>query len=251
MKRPLKFKSCFQTRSLLWPTRHFTPKQLKTLSNIKKTASRLSFTRSKGLASYAQQLAARRVVSNLYNVSRKRLRTLFLHAKSLQGRFGSNLLALLEHKLDVVLYKINFCASLQSARQLINHQKVWVNGRKASTPHYQLQAGDRVSLLQDPSHLTQNRSQVFSRLKNGLLRLNQGNQSGRSQSSWPGLNTYQFERKTWSNSLKKRFINRKTLLPKCLHVEVSYKLATAIFLFSPQAILTPTKVDSIRLLKLH
>jgi len=58
------------------------------------------------------------------------------------GNTGQNLLQLLERRLDNVVYKLNFAASRKTARQLITHGHITVNGHRVTIPSYQIKVGD-------------------------------------------------------------------------------------------------------------
>jgi small subunit ribosomal protein S4 len=247
----LKFKPCRQTFSALWPTRSLTRKQSETLLRGKKTKQAkagISGNRSRGFASHGHQLAVKRVISYLYGVSGKELKVLFRQAKQFQGKLGPNLLGLLERKLDVVLYKINFCTSLRSAKQLISHGKVRVNGKQARLPHYQMQPGDVITLLPgilDSVGLVikppeQDQTPVANLVNHlGLPDTSKAAPKKKAFGVW----------KVWADCHKARFGLGKVLSPKCSYLEVNYRTAAAIFLFSPQTVLTPTPIHLNNLLK--
>jgi len=73
-------------------------------------------------------------------------RTYFAEADRRKGITGENLLVMLERRLDNVAYSLGFAASRASARQLVRHGHVLVDGRKISIPSYQVRAGQVVSI---------------------------------------------------------------------------------------------------------
>jgi small subunit ribosomal protein S4 len=70
----------------------------------------------------------------------------FHQAERLKGNTGKTLLQLLERRLDNVVYKLNFAPSRKSARQLITHGHIYVNGRKVDLPDYGVDVGDKIAV---------------------------------------------------------------------------------------------------------
>jgi small subunit ribosomal protein S4 len=72
--------------------------------------------------------------------------TYFNMAEQMPGVTGTNLLALLESRLDNVVYRLGFAMSRPEARQLVLHNHFTVNGKKVNVSSYLLKAGDVVAL---------------------------------------------------------------------------------------------------------
>jgi small subunit ribosomal protein S4 len=70
----------------------------------------------------------------------------FHRAERLKGNTGETLLQLLERRLDNVVYKLNFAPSRKSARQLIAHGHIYVNGRKVDISDYTTKIGDKITV---------------------------------------------------------------------------------------------------------
>jgi small subunit ribosomal protein S4 len=66
----------------------------------------------------------------------------------MKGVVGENLLALLERRLDSVIYRIGFAASRSQARQIVRHGHVQVNGHKVDIPSYTVKPGDIIELAE-------------------------------------------------------------------------------------------------------
>ena len=60
----------------------------------------------------------------------------------MKGDTGENLIGLLERRLDTVVYRAKFVATMFAARQFINHGHVKVNGRRVNISSYKLKVGD-------------------------------------------------------------------------------------------------------------
>lgn len=102
---------------------------------------RISFKKS----NYKTQLREKQKVKRFYGVGEKQFRIFFYKAGQKKGITGTNLLQMLELRLDNVVYRMNFAASRAHARQLIRHGHIMVNGRKVSIPSYLLKAQDEVA----------------------------------------------------------------------------------------------------------
>ncbi len=96
---------------------------------------------------YGIQLFAKQKLKGYYgNVGEKQFRNYFAEAQRLRGDTGQNLVGLLERRLDAVIYRSNFAPTVFSARQLVNHKHVKVNGKVVNIPSYQIKEGDVIEL---------------------------------------------------------------------------------------------------------
>jgi len=104
--------------------------------------------RRKGkLSDFGTQLRAKQKVKGYYgNISEKQFRRYYHEALRLKGDSGENLIGLLERRLDAVVYRAKFVATVFAARQFINHGHVKVNGRRVNIGSYQLKVGDVVEV---------------------------------------------------------------------------------------------------------
>ena len=69
-----------------------------------------------------------------------------LRLSGLKGDTGENLIGLLERRLDAVVYRAKFVATIFAARQFVNHGHVKVNGKKVNIPSYRVKEGDVVEI---------------------------------------------------------------------------------------------------------
>src|SRR6266513_250392 len=81
-----------------------------------------------------------------YGVSENQLRRYMVLARKMPGRTGDNLLAVLERRLDNVVFRMGFAPTIPAARQLVSHGNVRVNGKKVDIPSYLADSGDEVSV---------------------------------------------------------------------------------------------------------
>jgi small subunit ribosomal protein S4 len=102
---------------------------------------------SKGRPSnYAIQFREKQKVKRSYGLLEKQFRNLYKKAVKLAGNTGTNLLQLLEMRLDNVVYRLGYSATRQQARQFVTHGHVLVNGKKLDIPSYNVNVGDVIEL---------------------------------------------------------------------------------------------------------
>ena len=95
---------------------------------------------------FGLQLREKQKVKRMYGVLERQFRRYFAEAERRKGNTGSNLLALLESRLDNVVYRMGFGSTRAEARQLVSHQAVTVNGATVNISSYQVKSGDTVAL---------------------------------------------------------------------------------------------------------
>lgn len=95
---------------------------------------------------YRVHLREKQKIKVIYGVLEKPFRRYFEKASRMRGVTGSNLLALLETRLDNVVYRLGFANSRSEARQLVLHGHFNVNGRKVSVPSYLVKPGQMVAV---------------------------------------------------------------------------------------------------------
>ena len=95
---------------------------------------------------YGMQLNEKQKVKFIYGVLEKQFRLYYERAEKMPGITGENLLAILEQRLDNVVFRLGFAMTRREARQLVNHGHVTVNGRKVNIPSYQVKPGMVVAL---------------------------------------------------------------------------------------------------------
>jgi len=103
--------------------------------------------RSAKPSNYGIQLQAKQKLKSYYgNINERQFRNLFKKALNKKGNTAENFIGLLEKRLDSIIYRGKFSLTIFSARQLINHGHVKVNGRKVNIPSYQVKEDDIVEL---------------------------------------------------------------------------------------------------------
>lgn len=95
---------------------------------------------------YALRLIEKQKVRANYGVTERQLRALMEEARASSGTTGHKLIELLERRLDNVVFRAGFARTIPSARQLVNHGHVLVNGRRVDIPSYRINKDQIVSI---------------------------------------------------------------------------------------------------------
>jgi small subunit ribosomal protein S4 len=102
--------------------------------------------RGRKLSDYGIQLREKQKAKRIYGVLEKQFRRYYFKADRQKGITGTNLLILLEVRLDNIVYRMGFSSSRKQARQLVRHNHVTVNGKKVNIASYQVKVGDYVEV---------------------------------------------------------------------------------------------------------
>lgn len=103
-------------------------------------------TSGQRMSDFGLQLREKQKVKRMYGVLERQFRRYFAMADQQKGNTGSNLLSLLESRLDNVVYRMGFGSTRAEARQLVSHKAIIVNGHSVNIPSYLVKAGDVVSV---------------------------------------------------------------------------------------------------------
>ncbi|MFC5269055.1 30S ribosomal protein S4 [Adhaeribacter terreus] len=109
--------------------------------------------RRKKQSEYAVQLMEKQKVKYLYGMLEKQFENLFHKAAAKGGITGENLLALLESRLDNTVYRLGIAPTRRSARQLVLHKHITVNGEIVNISSYSLRPGDIVAVREKSKSL--------------------------------------------------------------------------------------------------
>jgi len=109
--------------------------------------------RRKKLSDYALQLREKQKAKETYGVLENQFKRYFHLAEQKKGVTGSNLLQLLELRMDNAVYRLGFASNRRQARQLVLHRHFTVNDRRVSIPSYQLRPGDIIGLKESSMKL--------------------------------------------------------------------------------------------------
>jgi small subunit ribosomal protein S4 len=95
---------------------------------------------------YGLQLREKQKVRRIYGVLERQFRKTVAEASAMKGVKGENLMALLERRLDNVVFRLGFTTSRTEARQLVCHGHFKVNGRRVDIPSFRVRKGDKVEV---------------------------------------------------------------------------------------------------------
>ena len=96
---------------------------------------------------YGTQLEAKQKMKFYYgNMNERQFRNIYRKAIQKKGNTTENLVSFLESRLDTVIYRAKFAPTVFSARQLINHGHIKVNGKKVNIPSYKVKAEDTIEV---------------------------------------------------------------------------------------------------------
>ena len=99
------------------------------------------------LSDYGTQLQAKQKLKAYYgNINERQFRNIYKKAVMQKGDTSENLIGLLERRLDAIIYRAKLSTTIFSARQLINHGHVKVNGKKVNISSYLLGEEDTIEI---------------------------------------------------------------------------------------------------------
>ena len=98
------------------------------------------------VSDYGIQLREKQKVKRIYGIFENQFRRYYHKAERQKGITGTNLLILLERRLDNIVYRMGFASSRDQARQLVRHNHFAVNGSKVNIPSYQVKSGDIIEV---------------------------------------------------------------------------------------------------------
>lgn len=111
----------------------------------KKSKRELKRTNRK-MSEYGLQLREKQKAKFIYGVLEKPFRNYYAKASRMSGQVGSNLMILLERRLDNVLFRMGFGRTRRETRQIVDHKHVLVNGKCVNIPSYLVKAGDVIEI---------------------------------------------------------------------------------------------------------
>jgi len=102
--------------------------------------------RSGRRSDYGLQLNEKQKLSFVYNIRETQLRRYFVRARQQPGNTGANLMILLERRLDNLVYRAGFAATIWAARQIVKHGHIRVNGQRVDLPSFSVKPGMVISV---------------------------------------------------------------------------------------------------------
>ncbi len=111
-------------------------------------------TRRRKMSDFGIHLAAKQKLKGYYgNITERQFRRIYEEARRRRGDTGENLVALLERRLDAVIYRMKFVPTVFAARQFVSHGHIRVNGRKVNVPSYIVKDGDTIEIREKSREL--------------------------------------------------------------------------------------------------
>jgi small subunit ribosomal protein S4 len=98
------------------------------------------------LSVYGQQLLEKQKIRMHYGLLERQMSKTFKEAQRMGGVTGTNLLMLLESRLDSVVYRLGFAPTIASARQLVNHGHILIDGKQVNIPSFRVMPGMVISI---------------------------------------------------------------------------------------------------------
>ena len=105
------------------------------------------------LTNYGQQLHEKQKIRFMYGVNERQFYNTFVKASKMKGVTGENFLAMLESRLDNVVYRLGFARTRRAARQLVNHGHILVNGSKVDIPSYNVKPGAVIEIKEKSKNM--------------------------------------------------------------------------------------------------
>ena len=101
---------------------------------------------NKKVSEYGLQLREKQKAKFIYGVLEKPFHNYYVKADQMKGMTGTNLMTMLESRLDNVVFRMGFARTRKEARQIVDHKFVTVNGKKVNIPSYLVKAGDVITV---------------------------------------------------------------------------------------------------------
>ena len=101
------------------------------------------------LTNYGTQLREKQKIRYMYGLNERQFYNTFQKASKMKGVKGDNFLALLESRLDNLVYRLGFARTRRAARQLVNHGHILVNGKKVDIPSFVCKPGMNIEVKEN------------------------------------------------------------------------------------------------------
>ena len=113
---------------------------------IDKKSNRKLNRSNRKVSEYGGQLREKQKAKFIYGVLEKPFRNYYAMAERQRGLTGSNLMVILESRLDNVVFRLGLARTRKEARQIVDHKHVLVNGKQVNIPSYLVKAGDVIEI---------------------------------------------------------------------------------------------------------
>ena len=120
---------------------------------IDKKSNRQLRNQRRKMSDYGLQLREKQKAKFIYGVLEKPFRNYYAKANQMKGQTGTNLMVLLESRLDNVIFRMGLARTRREARQIVDHRLITVNGKVVNIPSYLVSAGDVVAVKESKKSL--------------------------------------------------------------------------------------------------
>ena len=137
--------------------------------------------RGRKISDYGIQLREKQKVKRMYGLSEKQFHLFFERAEAQRGVTGTNLLVLLERRLDNVIYRLGFANSRTQGRQFVLHNHFLVNGKKVNIPSFLVKKGDSIEVKEKSKKIAAISDSIEAVVRRGIpqwLELEKENHKG-------------------------------------------------------------------------
>jgi small subunit ribosomal protein S4 len=120
---------------------------------VNKTSHRKNMRGQRKVSEYGLQLREKQKAKFIYGVHEKPFRNMFDKADRMPGLVGTNLMQLLELRLDNIVFRLGWARTRRESRQVVTHRFVLVNGKTVNIPSYKCQPGDVIEIREKSKSL--------------------------------------------------------------------------------------------------
>ena len=124
--------------------------------------------RGRKISDYGIQLREKQKVKRIYGLSEKQFHLFFERAEAQRGVTGTNLISLLERRLDNVVYRLGFANSRTQGRQFVLHNHFRVNGKKVNIPSFLVKKGDLIEVKEKSKKVTAISDSIEAVVRRGI-----------------------------------------------------------------------------------
>ena len=134
---------------------------------VNKKSNRKLVRSSRKISEYGLQLREKQKAKFIYGVLEKPFRNYYAKAERMQGLAGTNLMVLLETRLDNIVFRMGFARTRREARQVVGHKHILVNGKCVNIPSYRVSVGDVIEVKENKK--TMQRYKDIAEATDGVL----------------------------------------------------------------------------------
>ena len=120
---------------------------------VNKKSRRKNTRANRKVSEYGLQLREKQKAKFIYGVQEKPFRNMYEKAERMPGLVGTNLMQMLELRLDNIIFRLGLARTRREARQVVTHRHVLVNGKIVNIPSYKVSVGDVIEIKEKSKSL--------------------------------------------------------------------------------------------------